>query len=302
MQNGCQRARLRGAVHVEVRTSTSHAQERRWKENIDHSFHSLYLFDVFYRLGCSCVTSCSSVAVAAAGLGRLLLAAIPSTPLCPLLPSARMTSVPRSLWRHTGTPLDAAPLMHLLGATKPDRVDAALVAAFRGRHEGVAQGKKKQIQADMGGITEQETDAVRDEGGCAQCCSVCPLRVCCADRARVFLSSRLAAALLPDAPHPLLPLPRRADEGGRVRPAAERLPHLPPQSPREAAPRATGRMARHHPQRQRRTAEARRLRSATESHTRGGTNGGIGNMSRTLSSHVCACPSPVSSAQTGAWT
>ena len=74
-------------------------------------------------------------------------------------------AVPRTNWVHSGTPLNAAPLLHLLGASKPDLIDSALVAVFRARDEGLTDGKKKQIASDCGGITPEETEAVRHKIG-----------------------------------------------------------------------------------------------------------------------------------------
>jgi len=63
-------------------------------------------------------------------------------------------------WHHgSSAPLDAAPLLALLGASKPEQVDGALVAAFRARHEGVAAARRDVIAKELG-VTQAETDAV----------------------------------------------------------------------------------------------------------------------------------------------
>jgi hypothetical protein len=66
--------------------------------------------------------------------------------------------VPRTRWLHSGGALQAAPLLHLLGATKPEFIDSTLVAVFRGRHEGVTQERRKRIAEDCGGLSSKDTD------------------------------------------------------------------------------------------------------------------------------------------------
>lgn len=69
-----------------------------------------------------------------------------------------MSVVPRTSWLHSGAPLNTAPLLHLLGCSKPELIDSTLVACFRGRHEGVTPDRQKRIAEECGGLKEQETE------------------------------------------------------------------------------------------------------------------------------------------------
>lgn len=81
-------------------------------------------------------------------------------------PTAAAPAVPAQ-WHHgSSAPLDAAPLLALLGASKPEQVDGAIVAAFRARHEGVAAARRDILAKELG-VTQMETDAVR-KSRCAQ--------------------------------------------------------------------------------------------------------------------------------------